>query len=483
MPSLQLIIVAIYFAILFCVGAWASRLIGDATDFLLAGRRLGLVLATATLCATHFGGGFVMGSGEWGFSHGVTGIAYAVGVGLSLVLLGLVAARKMRRLAKFTVPDYLLYRYNSKTVSTLAALLSLLAIVGIIGAQIWAAKSALSIIGLHPTWAAVIATLLFIAYTALSGLWGVTLTDAIQLAIIFIGIPLAAFMAVSEAGGLEGMMAAVESLEIDGGSKAYFSPLGAGLGLALAAVIPTMMYTLIGQDFYQRLFAARDEYIARRAAILAGVLLIIFAVFPVVTGMAARAIFGDGIDPAEAIPMLLTETLPVSVAAIVIAAIISAIMSTADSLLIAGTAHVTNDLYLKLINPEAEHDTQLQLRLSRIMTVVIGLLALGMALAFEAIIELLLLSYTLYAAGVFIPVVLGMYWRRGSTAGALAAIVGGSITGLAGGLCWLDALELPIVGGFPTIVNGALVSLVLYVAFSLLLPRSNDAVPLAEEAL
>src|SRR5690625_7869326 len=96
-------------------------------------------------------------------------------------------------------------------------------------------------------------------------------------------------MAVSEAGGLEGMMAAVESLEIDGGSKAYFSPLGAGLGLALAAVIPTMMYTLIGQDFYQRLFAARHENIARRAAILAGVLLIIFAVFPVVTGMAARA--------------------------------------------------------------------------------------------------------------------------------------------------------------------------------------------------
>src|SRR5690625_3363014 len=197
MPSLQLIIVAIYFAILFCVGAWASRLIGDATDFLLAGRRLGLVLATATLCATHFGGGFVMGSGERGFSHGVTGLAYAVGVGLSLVLLGLVAARKMRRLAKFTVPDYLLYRYNSKTLSTLPALRSPLTIVGIIGDQICAAKPALSIIGLHPAWAAVIATLLSIAYTALSGLSRVTLSYAIQLAIIFIGIPLATFMAAS----------------------------------------------------------------------------------------------------------------------------------------------------------------------------------------------------------------------------------------------------------------------------------------------
>src|SRR5690625_2256778 len=117
------------------------------------------------------------------------------------------------------------------------------------------------------------------------------------------------------------------------------------------------------------------------------------------------------------------------------------------------------------------------------MTVVIGLLVLGMALAFEAIIVPLMLLFILFSAGVFIIVVLLMLCPRCGSVGAMAAIVGGSITGLAGGLGWLDALELPIVGGFPTIVNGALVSLVLYVAFSLLLPRSNDAVPLAEEAL
>lgn len=479
MPSIQILVVAIYFAVIFSVGVWASRLIGDATDFLLAGRRLGLVLATATLCATHFGGGFVMGSGEWGFTHGVAGIAYAAGVGLSLILLGLIAARKMRRLAKFTVPDFLEYRYGSRLVSTLAALLSLLAIVGIIGAQVWAAQAALSIIGLDPTWAAIIATLLFIAYTALSGLWGVTLTDAIQLAIIFVGIPLAAFVAVNEAGGVEGMRQALENLELSGGTQAYFSPFGAGVGLLLAAIVPTMMYTLIGQDFYQRLFAAKDENTARNAAILAGVLLIAFAVFPVVTGMAARALFGAGIEASQAIPMLLNQTLPASVAAIVIAAIISAIMSTADSLLIAGTAHITNDLYLKLINPQAEHDTARLLRISRIMTVVIGLLALGMALAFETIIDLLLMSYTLYAAGVFIPVVLGFYWRRGSAAGALAAIIGGSLTGLAGSLSWVDFARLPLIDGLPVIVTGALVSFVLYIGVSLLMPARGEVPDLA----
>lgn len=470
MPGIQITVLLAYFAVIFLVGVYAVRFIDDTTDFLLAGRRLGLMLATATLCATHFGGGFVMGSGEWGFEHGVSGIAYAAGVGLSLVVLGLVAARRMRRLAMFTVPDYLALRYRSDTVRVLGALLSLVAIIGIIGAQVWAAQAALSILGLDPTRAAIAATALFIAYTALSGLWGVTLTDAVQLAIVFIGVPLAAIMALGEIGGLDGIRAGIESLEPVESADRFFSPLGAGLGLVLAAIVPTMMYTLIGQDFYQRLFAARDESIARRSAILAGLLLVVFAVFPVLTGMAARGLFGSDIDAAQAIPMLISDTLPDLAAAIVIAAIIGAIMSTADSLLMAGTSHVTNDLYLRLFRPDLEIDSRRLLVLSRIVTIVIGALSLWMALAFEAIIGLLLMSYTLYAAGVFIPVVLGLYWRRGNAAGAIAAIVGGSTVGIAGELTWIEFSRLPLIGGFPVIVTGALVSLLLHVLVSLLTP-------------
>ncbi|NBB92788.1 MAG: sodium:solute symporter family protein [Gammaproteobacteria bacterium] len=475
MPDLPLIILAAYFLVIFGVGVYATRFIGDTTDFLLAGRRLGLPLATATLCATHFGGGFVMGSGEWGFEHGLTGIAYAAGVGLSLVVLGLVAARRMRRLAMFTVPDYLGLRYGSEAVRLLGSLLSLVAIVGIIGAQVWAAQGALSIVGLDPTWAAIAATLLFIVYTALSGLWGVTLTDAVQLAIVFIGVPVAAVMAVNEAGGMTGIRAGIDSLDLSAGTDAYFSPLGAGLGLVLAAVVPTMMYTLIGQDFYQRLFAARNERIASRAAILAGALLVLFAAFPVLTGMAARALFGDGVEASQAIPQLISEVLPASAAAIVIAAIIGAIMSTADSLLMAGASHVTNDLYARFIEPGADMDSRRMLRLSRMATVAIGVLALWMALAFEAIIDLLLMSYTLYAAGVFIPVVLGLYWRRGNAAGAIAAILGGSGVGVAGELALIDFSGVPLIGGFPVIVVGAMASVLLYVAVSLSTPAPAEA--------
>jgi SSS family solute:Na+ symporter len=237
-----------------------------------------------------------------------------------------------------------------------------------------------------------------------------------------------------------------------------------------------MMYTLIGQDFYQRLFAARDENTAFRAAIAAGVLLIAFAVFPVITGMAARALFGAEIEAARAIPMLIDEVLPAWAAAIVIAAILGAIMSTADSLLMAGTSHVTHDLYVKLIHPAAEQDSKRLLAISRVVTVVLGLMALAMALHFEAIIGLLLMSYTLYAAGVFIPVVGGLYWKRATAPGAIAAIVGGSGFGLAAELGWFPVDALPLVGEFPVIVSGALVSLVLFVGVSLLSrPREVSA--------
>lgn len=289
MEAIQLLVMIVYFLILFGVGIYAARYITDNTDFLLAGRRLGLIFAAAALCATHFGGGFVMGTGEWGFDYGMSGISYAFGVAISLIILGLVTAKKMRRLSMFTVPDYLELRYQSKVVRLLGTLLSLIAIIGIIGAQVWASMGALAILGIDPTYAAVIATLLFIIYTVASGLWGVTLTDAVQLVIIFIGVPIAGILGIQEAGGFEGVRQNIEGLELAVAPGAFFDPIGAGIGLLLGATIPTIMYTLIGQDFYQRLFAAKDENTSFNAAILAGIVLILFAIFPTMAGMASRA--------------------------------------------------------------------------------------------------------------------------------------------------------------------------------------------------
>ncbi|HEY7907089.1 MAG TPA: hypothetical protein VIC53_09255, partial [Wenzhouxiangella sp.] len=213
------------------------------------------------------------------------------------------------------------------------------------------------------------------------------------------------------------------------------------------------------------LFAAKTDRIAVVAATLAGCLLIIYAAFPAITGIAARALFGPDMDPSQAIATVVTQVLGVWTGAIVLGAIIAAILSTADSLLIAGTAHLTHDIAQKGLG-WSPTDRQM-LWASRGATVLIGLSALVLALGVQAIIELLLLSYTMYAAGVFIPVVLGLYWSGGTGKGALAGIVSG------GGVSVLAATDVLWVGQWPPIVVGAGVSLTAYVLVSVIWPEKS----------
>lgn len=466
MSGFQAWVVLGYLTLVFAVGVWATRFVSSSEDYLLAGRRLGWVLATAALAATHFGGGFVVGTGAWAYQYGLSGVAYALGVGLSLLVLAVVAAGRMRRLGLVTVPDYLEHRYQSKAVRMLGAALSLFAIIGILGAQVWASQGALSFLGVDPTKAAVIAALGFIIYTAASGLWGATLTDIVQLAVIFIGIPLVALGGLQAAGGWAGMEATLLANEPRLVEAGYFSWVGDRGVLLVAAIIPTVMYTLIGQDFYQRLFAAKTDRIAVIGATMAGLLLMIYAAFPAITGLSARALFGPEIDPSQAIATVVTEVLGVWTAAIVLGAIISAILSTADSLLIAGTAHLTHDIAKKGLG-WSPTDKEMLLA-SRVATVLIGLSALVMALGVQAIIELLLLSYTMYAAGVFIPVVLGLYWSRGTGQGAMAGILLGAVVSV------LAAMDVFVVGQWPPIVVGAGASLLAYASVSLVWPNRKQ---------
>ncbi|MEW6661151.1 MAG: sodium:solute symporter family protein [Bacillota bacterium] len=462
--EVQITVVVLYLVVVFAVGVFASRMIKDATDFLLAGRRLGLLLATATLAATHFGGGFVMGGGQDGFRFGLSGFAFAIGTGLGLITLGLVSAMPLRKLRLYTVPDYLELRYNSKFVRLLGTLLSLVAIVGIIAAQVGASKGALSIFGISPQAGAVIAMLLFIAYTTFSGMWGVTLTDGVQLLIILIGLPVAAIAGINHAGGWAAMQASIAALNLPGGAESFFSPVGRGVSVMLGIIIPVIMYDLVGQDFYQRLFSAKDEKTAKNAAILAGFMLIIFGVFPAICGMVAKAIFGNTIEAAQALPKLITTVLPVWVGSIFVAAILAAVMSTADSLLTAGTSHIVNDIYIKTLHPEAAGDTKKLLLISRIWTVILGVAALVIALSIPGIIKILIYSYTMYASGVFVPVVAGLFWKRGNAQGAIAGIIFGALAGL------LGLLKVFSYGAIPNIVVGGLISLAAYVIVSLLTP-------------
>ncbi len=461
---MTLYIVGIYFTVLLGIGWWSHRTrIDGMTDFLLAGRKLGLVLCAAAMAATHFGGGALMGGAAWGFEHGLSGAWYGISTGLGLLLLAFFTAGKFRDLALYTVPDFLARRYGGNAVRVIGASLSLVALTGILAAQVNAARGAFAILGVEGPQAAVLATLVFVAYTAIGGLWAATVSDLIQIVIAGAGIVIAAVVVWTRAADQGGLTEVVAAKGVDDG---YFSFAGAGPELILWLVLPTVMYTLIGQDFYQRLFAAKDAGTARGAALLGGLFLMGISLFPTLVGIGARG-FSDLDDRTQAVPWVLQNLVDPFVGGIILAAILAAIMSTADSLLTSASSHLVKDLWIETLGRGDVSQERQLLKITRGATVAVGLVALAIGLAAPGIVTLLIYSYTLYTAGVFVPMLGGVLWSGATRTGALAAMIGGSGTALAGILTGAD------LGGVPTEIYAALVSAVLFVAVSVLTSRDQ----------
>jgi len=455
-----LVTIIVYMVILLGIGYWSNKKITGMTDFLLAGRRLGLLLTAGALAATHFGGGMVMGGGEYGFIHGLSGAWYGISCGVGLIFLAFLTAGEFRRLSLYTVPDYLEQRYGSKSVRALGALLSLIALTGILAAQVLSARGALSILGFTGNTGAVIATIIFIVYTALGGLWAATLTDFIQVIIAGVGVIIAGSLVLGDAGGFQGLQQMIQKSHETFDPK-YFSLFGMAGKSIVWLLVPTVMYTLIGQDFYQRLFAAKNEITAKKACLVGGIFLIIISFFPAIIGIGAKAYFPELTDGSLAVPNMVKEIFPIGVGAVVLAALLAAIMSTADSLLTAGTSHFVKDFWVEIIHPGKEFDEKQMLRLSRISTLILGVIALIIALSVPMIIDALIYSYTMYTAGVFIPVIGGIVWKRATKEGALSALIVGALVAIVGILAKLN------IAGIPVEAYSAVGSLVLFIVVSL----------------
>ncbi len=457
------LIVGCYLVVLLAIGWWChhSRISGM-TDFLLAGRRLGIPLCTAAMAATHFGGGAVLGGASYGFRHGLAGAWYGIATGIGLLLLALLTASRFRELAIYTVPDYLALRYQSRCLRVLAALLSLAALVGILAAQVNAARSAFSITGLSPTAAAVLATLVFVVYTTFGGLWAAAISDLFQLLIAGIGVVIAAVVVLLEVESRGGLRVLLEQQEV---GETYFQLSGAGPSFILWLLLPTVMYTLIGQDFYQRLLAARSARVARISALAGGILLLVISVFPVIIGMGARAISGLEMERStEAMPWVLQNLLSPLLGGIILAAILAAVMSTADSLLTSATSHVVKDIWIETWHAGEPQDEVRLLVLARWVTVAVGLAALLVGLLSPGIVSILIVSYTLYTAGVLVPVLGGLVSRRAGATAAIAALFAGTAVALFG---LITDLQL---GEVPTEVCAAAVSAVVFLACTTVSP-------------
>jgi len=411
--------IIVYFVVMVAVGLLSRRFTRGADGFFVAGRKGKTILITGSLVATIVGGSATVGMAGMGFSWGLTGMWWLLVGSVGLIILGLFLAKKLRSTGYYTLPQLAENQYDKK-VSVVTSALIVVAWIGIIAGQIVAAGKIMDIIGIgDKTIWMIIFTAVFILYTIIGGQRANLRTDIFQSVIIFGGIIAALAVVLPKVGGWSGLEA---SLPADHFSFPLSDNFG-GVTLATWLLLYGMTY-VIGPDMYSRLFSAKNEKVARNSVLMTAVLIIPFALCIVLLGMSAKVLFPAMSSAEAALPLLIRDQLPLFAGGLVMAAFVGAMMSSSDTCLVSTGTILSNDIVKKLKPSLSEEKTVL---VARISIVVIGVLALLLALQLGSVISSLIFAYTVYTCAVVIPVFAGFYKDKLklTNLGAIAAIIGG----------------------------------------------------------
>jgi SSS family transporter len=498
-PYLHWIIIAVigFFLIRLAVGYYASRKVNTAADYVVAGRRLPIYLAAASIMATWFAAETLMGASSTAYQWGLQGVVFdPFGAVLCLGLSGFFFIRVMRRAKYMTAMDFLERRFGNK-VAILGGITQLLAYFGWTAAQIVAGGAIVHVLLGWPlqTGMILVATIV-ILYTMMGGMWADTLLDFMQMFFSAGGIALIFFAVVKQVGGIDGLMApggalfvsdALTLLPIRGeGYLGYQGPLG--WLYWIAAWFSIGLGSLPAQDLMQRSMSAKNENTAVHGTYAAGILYGVFGILSPLVGIAMFKLF-PAIAPEATEYLVISaaiEYLNPLLAALFVAALTSALMSTSDSSILAGASIVTENL-LPHIKPDM--DEKQQLRWTRIMVMVIGVVSLLIALFAATIYKLAIFAWTVLLVGQVAPFVLGLYWKKANQKGAIWSFVGGF-----GSWIILLAVLLPTTmganpGDFETAawdaayissVPAFAISIVVLVIASLLTQKSDPPKPLSD---
>jgi len=415
--------VAVYFIAMIWIGVASTKKIKNAESFLVADRTGTVILITGSLLATIIGGSSTVGMAGKGFSWGLVGAWWLLVGIIGLAALCALFAKHIRALGLFTLPELLAKQYGSG-VRLLASVVIVCAWVGVIGGQIAAAGKILITFmpGTLSTMMAAAAAV-FVLYTVLGGQISIIRTDAVQSAIMMVGIGLCAILGLMKAGGTQGL---AEVLPPDFFRFPVNSSFSWTMLIEWLVLIGTVY--VVGPDIYSRLFSSKSPETAQRSVLLTALLLIPFAAAIVVIGMAAR-VLAPTLSPEEAFPYMIKASLPHGVDALVTASLLAAIMSSADTVLLTASTIASVDIINPFVQrirgqPLSDRST---LHISRLAVLVFGLLSLALAVKHREVIGLLLYGYSVYAAGLGVPVILGFYRQklRLNAPGAISAIIGG----------------------------------------------------------
>ncbi|HLF10405.1 MAG TPA: sodium:solute symporter family protein [Gammaproteobacteria bacterium] len=407
-----------YLLVQFAIGVAVSRRIASESDYLLAGRRLGLGLAAFSIFATWFGAETVVGAAGSIYADGLSGgSADPFGYGLCLIVLGVAIAVPLWRKQYTTFGDLFRQRFSGG-VERLAIVLMVPTSVLWAAAQIRAFGQVVSASSdLEVSMAITAAAVFVVLYTVAGGLLADVVTDLIQGIAVAIGLALLLIVV----GAAQGGMAELSSL-IEPERLRLFSMEGRSLFELIEAWAVPVFGSLLAVEMLSRILGCRTAAVARNATLLGAGMYICLGLIPVVLGLAGPKLVPNLEEPEQLIPILAQQHLSTFAYVLFAGALISAILSTVDSCLLAAASLVSHNLIVPLKPRLSE---RAKVWCARSGVIVFGMLAYVIALYAGGIYELVATASAFGSAGIFIVGIFGLFTTFGGARSAYAALVAG----------------------------------------------------------
>ena len=417
-----LLVIIIYGILIIIPALLFSRYINRVSDFFVAGRKLNSVLLFSTLLAANIGAGSTVGAAALGFSKGLSAWWWVGSAGIGSLVLAFTVGPRIRRYAAehnfLTVGDFLEYRYDRKVKGIISVILWLGGL-AILAGQLIAFSRILEVVaGTGKATGSILGGIVVITYFSATGLKGTAWINMFQLMVKGAGFLLALPLALAAIGGWDSFMAGVQakSVEVAGYSN-FFGDGSTDILHYMVLLIPSFM---VSPGILQKIYGARDDRTVRIGVAANGVSLLIFSFFPVILGMMAAVSIQGLSHPDLALPSVITELVPFWVGALLLAAIFSAEISSADAVLFMLSTSLGQDLYKTFINPKA--DGKRMLRVSRVTSVSAGILAVLLSTALPSVISALEIFYSLLSASLFVPLIWGLYHSKPGPKACLQAV-------------------------------------------------------------
>ncbi len=463
--------IIVYLTLTVLIGYWASRRVKTSGDFMLAGRSLPLLLSSSALFATWFGSETVFGASSEFLKGGLFAVIEdPFGAALCLVLFGLFFARKLYNMNLLTLGDFFKIRYGRRT-ELMASIFLAPPYVGYIAAQLVAMGLILHVVTGLPVWQGVVISALVVTfYTYVGGMWAISITDFIQSIIIIVGLAALAIVLSQKAGGVATVLREVhpESLRFfpKGNWREVTSYVAAWSVLGLGS-IPS-------QDVFQRSMSSNSANTAVRSCYYAAILYLTVAMLPLFISVCTKHLYPNQIqgDTQLTLPNMVLQHTGLGVQVLFFGSLLSAIMSTTSSAMLAPAAIFSENLVRPLWK-EKLSDKQMLL-LTRVSVLLFSITATLMACLRSNIYELVGESSVLSLVTLFAALVFGIYWKKANATGAILSMVAGFLT-------WIF-FEFMFETAIPTLVPSTIVSILSLVAGSLLWTNKKKVESTEKEA-